>query len=58
MGKQLNKCLKFHYLKVEISADRNLTQKVRNQAKKALCVAGCLWNVFWRNVYMKAKLDL
>jgi hypothetical protein len=42
----------FKYLEVEMSADRNLTQEVRNQVNKATRISGCLREIIWQNAYM------
>jgi hypothetical protein len=54
-GKTIEKTMTFKCLGVQMSADRNLTQEVRNQVNKATGISGCLREIIWQNAYMSTE---
>ncbi|CAG9833287.1 unnamed protein product [Diabrotica balteata] len=44
--------MKFNYLGVEITSDRDIRTETTRQASKAARVSGCLRETIWRNKYL------
>ncbi|XP_043499674.1 uncharacterized protein LOC122522555 [Polistes fuscatus] len=54
-NKSVNQVMRFEYLGVIITSNRNLEEEVREQATKASIISGYLKDIIWRNKHMSIK---